>query len=92
MPPRKTCRHASHTTTYDQDDVLRDEAMVSMATKIDTLIAQMAELLAKCHRIPKCEDKSSDNFANLFSRCRHRTKSMDYKRWEFRLKIDILEF
>ena len=64
MPLRKACGHAPHATTYDQDDVLKDEAMVSLVAKIDMLATQMAKLLAKRHRTIERKDKSSENFAN----------------------------
>lgn len=52
----------------------------------------MAELFAKHHRTPKHEDKSSENFANIFSGHRHRTESTNDRSWESRLRIDIPKF
>ena len=91
MPPRKTCRHAFHAVTYDNDDVLRDEAIVSMAAKIDMLAAQITKLFAEYTRTPERKDMSSESFPNPFSRHRHRTESTDDRRWESRLRIDIPE-
>lgn len=52
--------------------------MASMIVRIDMLAAQMAELLVDRHCILECEDKSSENFADPFSMCRHRIESTDH--------------
>ena len=93
MPPRKA--RDVYTTTYNQEDVSKDEALASMTARIDMLTAQMArmaELFDECHRTPEREDKSSGSFANPFSGHRLRTESTDDRRWESGLRIDILEF
>ncbi|XP_052291811.1 uncharacterized protein LOC127900665 [Citrus sinensis] len=93
MPPRKA--RDAHTTTYNQEDVSKDESLASMTARIDMLAAQMAriaELLDERHRTPECEDKSSVSFANPFSGRRPRTESTDDRRWESGLRIDIPEF
>ena len=93
MPPRKA--RDAHTTTYNQEDVSKDESLASMTAKIDMLAAQMArmaELLDERHRTPEREDKSSGSFANPFSGRRPRTESTDDRRWESGLRIDIPEF
>lgn len=91
MPPRKACGYAFHSVIYDKDDVLRDEAMVSMAAKIDMLATQIIKLLVERNRTPEREDMSSESFPNPFSRHRHRTESIDGRRWESGLRSDILE-
>ena len=93
MPPGKV--HDAYAATYNQDNISKDEVLASMTIRIDVLaalMAQMAELLAERHRTPKREDKSSENFANLFSGRRPRTESIDDRRWESGLRIDIPEF
>ncbi|KAH9686841.1 hypothetical protein KPL70_014533 [Citrus sinensis] len=93
MPPRKA--RDTHTATYNQEDVSKDEALASMTARIDMLAAQMArmaELLDERHRTPEHEDKSSGSFANPFSGRRPRTESTDDRRWESGLRIDIPEF
>ena len=40
MPPRKA--RDTHTVTYNQEDVSKDEALASMTARIDMLAAQMA--------------------------------------------------
>ncbi|KAH9735062.1 Endonuclease [Citrus sinensis] len=78
MPPRKA--RDAHTTTYNQENISKDEALASMTAIIDMLAAQMArmaELLDERHRTPEREDKSSGSFANPFSGRRPRTKSTD---------------
>ncbi|KAH9716064.1 Endonuclease [Citrus sinensis] len=93
MPPRKA--RDAHTTTYNQEDVSKDESLASMTARIDMLAAQMAriaELLDERHRTPEREDKSSGSFANPFSGRRPRTESTDDRRWESGLRIDIPEF
>ncbi|XP_052290298.1 uncharacterized protein LOC127900023 [Citrus sinensis] len=93
MPPRKA--RDAHTTTYNQEDVSKDESLASMTARIDILAAQMAriaELLDERHCTPEREDKSSGSFANPFSGRRPRTESIDDRRWESGLRIDIPEF
>ncbi|KAH9652366.1 Endonuclease [Citrus sinensis] len=93
MPPRKA--RDAHTTTYNQEDVSKDESLASMTARIDMLAAQMAriaELLDERHCTPEREDKSSGSFANPFSGRRPRTESIDDRRWESGLRIDIPEF
>ncbi|KAH9723702.1 Endonuclease [Citrus sinensis] len=93
MPPRKA--HDAHTTTYNQEDVSKDESLASMTARIDMLAAQMArmaELLDERHCTPEREDKSSGSFANPFSGRHPRTESTDDRRWESGLRIDIPEF
>lgn len=66
-----------------------------MTTTIDMLfvqMAQMAKLLAKHHPTPEREDKSNENFGNPFFEHRHRTESINNRRWESRLRIDISKF
>ncbi|KAH9668899.1 hypothetical protein KPL70_021564 [Citrus sinensis] len=66
-----------------------------MTARIDMLAAQMArmaELLDERHRTPECEDKSSGSFANPFSQRRPRTESIDDRKWESGLRIDIPKF
>ncbi|XP_024038267.1 uncharacterized protein LOC112097314 [Citrus clementina] len=93
MPPRKA--RDTHTATYNQEDVSKDEALASMTARIDMLAAQMArmaELLDERHRTPEREDKSSGSFANPFSGGRLRIESTNDRRWESGLRIDIPEF
>ncbi|KAH9763915.1 Endonuclease [Citrus sinensis] len=93
MPPRKA--RDAHTTTYNQEDVSKDESLASMTARIDMLATQMAriaKLLDERHCTPEREDKSSGSFANPFSGRRPRTESIDDRRWESGLRIDIPEF
>ena len=52
----------------------------------------MAELLDECHRTPEREDKSSESFADPFSRHQPKTEYTDNRRQESGLRIDIPEF
>ena len=64
-----------------------------MIARIEMLAAQMAwmaELLDDRHYTLEREDKSSESFANPFSGRRPRAESIDDKRWESGLRIDIV--
>lgn len=93
MPLTKACDHyASRVATYNEDDIPRDKAMATMTCNIDKLATQMTKLLTKHHRIIEDKDISSENFTNPFFGHQHKTESIDNKRWEFELRINILDF
>lgn len=92
MPPRKA-HDAHHATTYNQDNIPRDEALTNMPARIDMLatqMAQMTELLAERHRTPERENKSSESFANPFFGRRHKTKYIDTEDGNLSLELKFL--